>query len=168
MILSFIPREKESLNNHILIIQNVVLTKLLYCIYNEKLKIQIPLLKILNITVHLTFPKYKDFFSNVDAGKFIQKMNERKSSNNKTSTSDDNNDNNSVNDLSLTTVELNEQTIINSKKSKKIDSADTSKIDCDEQTNEEISGKIYNIYIYIHYDRNISFKLLYISLFSYF
>ncbi len=139
MILSFIPREKDSLFNHILIIQNVILTKLLYCIYKEKLKIQIPLLKILNITVHLTFPKYKDFFSNVDVTKFIQKMNERKSNNNKTSSSEDN-DNNSVNELSLTTIELNEQTSIISKKTKKNEQIDTTKIDLDDQTSEEISG----------------------------
>ena len=137
--------------------------KLLFCVFNEKLNIQIPLLKILNLTVHLTFPKLKDYFSTIDISKFIQKMNERKANDN--ANNDGNNTNNNNNDTtkslgsnnelaSLTDSIENSTTTtpvitsptsitINNKKNKKGEVLETAKNVYDDQVNEKMLGK-YN------------------------
>jgi len=139
------------------------LKKLLFCVFNEKLNIQIPLLKILNLTVHLTFPKLKDYFSTIDISKFIQKMNERKANDN--ANNDGNNTNNNNNDTtkslgsnnelaSLTDSIENSTTTtpvitsptsitINNKKNKKGEVLETAKNVYDDQVNEKMLGK-YN------------------------
>jgi len=145
IILNFIPREKENIYLHISIIQEVILKKLLYCIFNKKLKIQVSLLKILNLTVHLTFPKYKEYFSNVDIGRFVQKLNERKNNDNKTATSDTNSNANSMNDFNLSINELTEISNNNnsSKKTKKNDSSESTKIIYDDAMNERMLDITY-------------------------
>jgi hypothetical protein len=157
-ILSFIPRENQELNTYISIIQEIILKKLLFCVFNEKLNIQIPLLKILNLTVHLTFPKLKDYFSTIDISKFIQKMNERKANDN--ANNDGNNTNNNNNDTtkslgsnnelaSLTDSIENSTTTtpvitsptsitINNKKNKKGEVLETAKNVYDDQVNEKM------------------------------
>jgi len=169
IILNFIPREKENIYLHISIIQEVILKKLLYCIFNKKLKIQVSLLKILNLTVHLTFPKYKEYFSNVDIGRFVQKLNERKNNDNKTATSDTNSNANSMNDFNLSINELTEISNNNnsSKKTKKNDSSESTKIIYDDAMNERMLGILYLFYYYLYIINiiNVKKKMIFINMY---
>ncbi|ORX53715.1 hypothetical protein BCR36DRAFT_348582 [Piromyces finnis] len=148
IILNFIPREKENIYSQIPVIQEIILRKLLFCIFNEKLQIQVPLLKILNLTVHLSFPKYKEYFNNIDITKFVLKMNERKKMDNKNTSSESNSNSNILSDLNLSLSESNDTSNnSSSKKTKKNESSEVSKIVYDDSVNERMLDLSY---IFLH------------------
>ncbi|KAL6617567.1 hypothetical protein U3516DRAFT_865896 [Neocallimastix sp. 'constans'] len=57
IILSFIPREKQNLNSRISITQEIVLKKLLFCIFNEKFKYSNSFIKNFKFNSSFNFPK---------------------------------------------------------------------------------------------------------------